>query len=164
MDSDTRMTEAVNGYRALADELATKWGDLASSIAAKIDADEYDGKAMLDAWAKSTRLYVETSYQMWSKALDAAAILSRRPGERHLVDSDPFESPLPGATLTVVEPLEGKSGVLIAKVDPSKLPEDETTFILSADATGYESDKYKGKVLASRGGDTALKKVFIVVE
>ena len=166
MDNDTRVTKAVAGYGELATELATKWGDLASAIAKKIDADEYDGKAMFDAWAKATRLSVETSFLMWNEAVEAATTLSRRPGERYEVDSDPFESPLPGATLAVKNPLVGQAskGLLIAEVNPDKLGDGETTFTLHADATGCEGDTYKGTVLASRGDETQPKKVFIVVE
>lgn len=165
-NDDNRMTLAVNGYRELAEELATKWGDLASGIAAKIDAGEYDGKAMFDAWAKSTRLSVETNYLMWNEAMEAAAILSRRPGERHEVDSDPFESPLPGATLTMEGPLVGQDekGILTAVVRPEKLEDDEATFTLHADATGCEGDTYLGTVLASRGGEAESVPVHIVVD
>jgi hypothetical protein len=165
-DNDTRVTKAVAGYRELATELATKWGDLASAIAEKIDADEYDGEAMFDAWAKATRLSVTTSYLVWNEAVEAAATLSRRPGERYETSSDPFESPMPGATLEVDGPLVGQEsqGVLTATVDPSELEDGKTTFILHADATGCEGDTYKGTVLASRGGETRPKKVFIVIE
>src|SRR4051794_21561127 len=166
MDNEARVTKAVAGYRELATELATKWGDLASTIAAKIDSDEYDGKAMFDAWAKATRLSVETNYLMWNEAAEAAATLSFRPGQRHEIPSDPFESPLPGATLKVDGPLVGQAsgGVLIAEVDPSQLPEGKTTFILRANVTDCEGDTYKGTVLASSGGETKPVKVFIVVE
>jgi hypothetical protein len=160
------VTKAVAGYRELATELATKWGDLASTIAAKIDADEYDGKEMFDAWAKATRLSVTTSYLLWNEAVEAAASLSRRPGERYEISSDPFQSPMPGAMLEVDGPLVGQQskGVLTAKVDPPKLADGATTFSLHADATDCEADTYKGTVLASRGDETRPKKVFIVVE
>ena len=166
MDNDTPVTKAVTGYRELATELATKWGDLASVIATKIDADEYDGKAMFNAWAKATRLSVETSYLMWNEVMESAKTLSPRSGERYELPSDPFESPMPGATLEVDGPLVGQEsqGVLTATVDPPKLPDGETTFVLHANATDCEGDTYKGRVLASRGGETRPVRVFIVVD
>jgi hypothetical protein len=166
MDNDTPVTKAVAGYRELATELATKWGDLASIIATKIDADEYDSKAMFDAWAKATRLSVETSYLMLNEAVEAATTLSRRPSEGYKLPSDPFQSPMPGATLEIEGPLVGQQsqGVLTATVDPAKLADGETTFILHADATDCEADTYKGTVLASRGGEIRPVRVFIVVD
>ena len=166
MDNDTPVTKAVAGYRELAAELATKWGDLASAIATKIDNDQYDGKAMFDAWAKAARLSVETSYLMWNEAMEAAATLSPRPGGRYTLPSDPFQSPMPGATLEVDGQLVGQQsqGVLTATVDPAQLADGETTFVLHADATDCEGDTYKGTVLASRGDETRPVKVFIVVE
>jgi hypothetical protein len=166
MSSDTRMTDAINGYRVLAQDLVTEWSELASSIAAKIDAEKYDGKAMFDAWAEVTRLSVRTSYLMWSEALDAAAILSSRPGEPNEVESDPFESPLPGATLAVKGPLVGKDtkDVLVATVHPEKLGDGERTFTLQADAAKCKGgDTYLGTVLASRGNETKPVEVFIPV-
>jgi hypothetical protein len=166
MSSDTRMTDAINGYRVLAQDLVTEWSDLASRMAAKIDAEKYDGKAMFDAWAEATRLSVRTSYLMWNEALDAAAILASRPDEPNEVESDPFESPLPGATLAVKGRLVGRDSkdTLVAKVHPEKLGDRETTFTLLADATKCEGgDIYLGTVLASRGGETKPVEVFITV-
>ena len=166
MDNDTPVTKAVAGYRELATELATMWGDLASAIAKKIDADEYDGKAMFDAWAKATRLSVKTSYLMWNEAMEAATTLSPRTGERYKLPSDPFQSPIPGATLAVDGPLVGQEskGVLTETVDPLKLADGDRTFVLHADVTDCEGDTYKGTVLASRGDETQRVRVFIVVD
>jgi hypothetical protein len=165
-DDDTRVTEVVAGYRLLATELATMWGDLASSIATKMDDDEYDGKAMVDVWAETVRLSAHSSYLMWNEAVEAAATLSFRPGERYMAHSDPFQSPLPSATLRVDGPLVGQQskGTLIARVDQPQLADGETTFGLHADATDCEADTYKGTVLASLGDKTLPVKVFIVVE
>ena len=165
-DNDSRVTEAVDGYRQLATQLVTQWGNLASGIAAKIDQDEYDGKAVVDAWAETARLSMKTSYLMWNEVVEAAATLSFRPGERYVAHSDPFQSPLPGATLAVDGPLVGQQskGILIARVDQPELADGERTFSLHADATDCEGDTYKGTVLASRGGKTLPVKVFIVVE
>jgi hypothetical protein len=165
-ENDTRVTEAVAGYRKLATDLVAEWGDLASSIADKIDEDAYDGKAMRDAWLEAARLSVWTTYLMWNEAADAVAALSYRPGERYHLSSDPFESPLAGATLTVNGPLVGQQsrGMLIAKVDPSKLEAGEKTFTLYADVTGSDGDTYLGTVLAARGRESESVPVFITVE
>jgi hypothetical protein len=166
MDNDKRVTEAVAGYRELATQLVAQWGDLASGIADKIDQDKYDARAMLDAWADTTRLSAKTSYLMWNEAMEAAATLSTRPGERHEVDSPPFESPLPGATLAVQGPLVGQQSKcgLTATVHPDKLGDNETTFTLHADATGCAGDTYVGTVLATRGGETQTVPVIMPVE
>ena len=165
MDNDTRMSDAVHGYRVLADELTKKWGELASGIADGIDADEYDGEAMLDAWAKAMRLSAETNFLIWSEAVDAATILSGRQYDPDLVESHEFESPLPGATLELDGPLVGdsKGEELYAYVRPRKLAEGQTTFTVYADATGFPGDAYVGTVLASRGGQTESVEVFIQV-
>ena len=97
------------GYRVLADELVTKWDDLASSIAAKIDDDEYDGKAMLDAWAETTRLSAETSYLMWSEAMDAAATLSGRQYDRDVRHYDSAKARCPVRRSSCRETASGAS-------------------------------------------------------
>jgi hypothetical protein len=165
MENDTRVRQVVASYRKLAEELATSWGDLAAGIAEKVDQDEYDGKAMLDAWNKTARLSLKTNYQLWDHALGAAAVLGRREGERYEVHSPTFHSPLPGATLTVQGELVGRQsrGALVATVDPQKLAEGATAFRLRADATSCGGDTYVGKVLASGGGEPEPVDVYIVV-
>src|SRR5829696_4158882 len=95
------MTKVVEGYRGLASDLADMWGDLASSVAARVDADEYDGDEMLRACARTPRLSVQTGFLIWNEAMEAAQALSGRQYERDPRESDPFYSPLPGATLDV---------------------------------------------------------------
>jgi hypothetical protein len=164
-EAETRMADAVESYRSLTTVLVTKWGDLASSIADEMDSGEYDGKAMFDAWAKTTRLTAETGVQMWAEALAAARILSGEqyePDKRH---SDPCQSPLEGATLELEGPLVGLKTrkQLHAEVRPPTLEDGKTEFVVHADATGFPGDTYIGKVLASRGDQVARVDVWITV-
>jgi hypothetical protein len=149
----------------LAEELATNWGDLAAGIAEKIDRDEYDNKAMVDAWNKTMRLSLKTNYMLWSQALGAAAVVGRPEGERYVVPSPTFYSPLPGAALTVQGELVGRQtkGRLVATVDPPQLAAGATEFTLRADATNCEGDVYCGTVLASGGGEPQPVEVYVVV-
>jgi hypothetical protein len=161
------MTDAAKGYRKLGQDLVTKWSDLALDVAAKMDADKYDGKEMADAWAKSVRLTARTGYLLWSEALDAASILTGRQYDRYDVGSDPFESPLPGATLELEGPLIRPYPplfMLFAEANPSQLHANQTTFILEADATYYPAGTYMGKVRATLGDEPPnLIDVFITV-
>jgi hypothetical protein len=160
---DTRMRDAVESCREWTTDLVKKWDDLATSIARKIDHEKYDGEAMLDAWARTTRLTAETGVQMWAQALAVGRLLSGEQYERKKRDSDPFESPLSGATLELEGPLVGyETGQQMpADVDPGQLPEGQTTFVLHADTTDFPGDIYFGKVRASRGAETAHVEVDI---
>jgi hypothetical protein len=157
--------QVVAGYRMLAEELAASWGDLAAGIAESIDRDEYDSKAMLNAWNKTVRLSLKTNYMLWNQALGAAAVVGRAGGERYVVSSPTFDSPLPGATLTVQGELVGRQtkGRLVATVDPPELAEGATAFTLHADATDCEGDVYCGTVLASRGDEPQPVEVYVAV-
>jgi hypothetical protein len=148
------MADAVAGYRVLASELVTRWSDLASGVAAKIDSDQYDAKAATKAWADTATLSAETGLLLWFEALDALSILTGSQYDRYLVESDDFESPVPGATLELEGPLRraGMVGILPAEADPQKLPDGQTTFKLRADATYHQGGTYVGRVLASTTG------------
>jgi hypothetical protein len=152
-EPESRISDAVKGYRRLASELVTKWGELASDVAAKCDAEEYDSSAAMKAWARTTRLTAETGFLTWFEALDAIAILSGRQYSRYEA-KDRFDSGLPGADLTVSTPLRlGQTyAVLVAEVVPAKLPDGETWFELHADGTGRPGGTYVGKVTASKPG------------
>lgn len=163
---EKRMTGAVKGYRKLGTELVTQWSDLALDVAAKIDAGKYDGKEVADAWARSVRLTGQTGYLLWSEALDAMSILSGRQYDRYKVDSDPFQSPFPGATLELEGPLTRfypPPWMLVAKVCPPRLKGNQTTFTLEADATFHPAGTYMGKVRATHGDEHKLIDVFITV-
>src|SRR4051794_9730690 len=101
MADQGRMTNAVEGYRLLASDLADMWSDLASSVAAKVDADEYDADEMLRACARTARLSAQTGFLIWNEAMESARALSGRQSDRDPKESDEFYSPLPGATLDV---------------------------------------------------------------
>lgn len=164
-DDDTRMSDALEGYRVLGEELVTKWGDLGAGIAAKIDADEYDSEAMLDAWAKTMRLSAQTSFLMWSEALDAGAILSGSQYAPDIVHFDAY-SPLPGASLEPEGHFVGeKTGAELpsVKVRPSQLADGETKFTVYADATGLPKDIYWGNVRAWSGVDVEPVEVHLAV-
>ena len=164
---ETRMTDAVKGYRDLATELATRWGKLASSVAAKIDADQYDAEAAHEACAKAARLTADTGGLLWFEALDAISILSGRQYAPYDVDSDPFESTLPGATLELEGPLIKQGGwplvLLFPEVRPPDLPGNQTEFTLHANAKFRPGGTYIGKVRATKGGASESIDVWITV-
>ena len=130
-----------------------------------MDGDEYDGKAMFDAWAKTARLTAETGVLMWAEAMAAARILSGEQYERDERDSDPRQSPLAGARLELEGPLVGHrtDKQLPAVVRPPKLGEGETTFVVHADTTYFPQDDYFGTVLASLDDQSARVDVWITV-
>ena len=167
MNNDTRMTDAVDGYRVLATELVTKWGDLASAIADKIDADEYDGKAMFDAWAKATRLTGGDQFP------DVARGTRRRddpvrPSVRARQASTPTRSRArcPARRSSWMGRWSGlarrrtpaRRGAPVASSQTVRRPSSCTRTRRTS-----RGDAYMGTVLASRGGQTEPVEVFITV-
>ena len=163
MDDDTRMSDALDGYFVLAKELQNDWGKLASTVADKIDKGTYDGEEMLDAWVQTMRLTAQTALKMYSEALDAAEILSGSQYAPVEVDSDPFENPLPGATLALNGPLIGlrTREELVATLNLPWRENGKEFFTVHANATGYAGDVYLGSVLATRSDGSQSIKVFI---
>ena len=161
---ETRMRDAVKGYRKLGKQLVMEWNNLASGVAKKMDTGKYDGKEAADGWARSVRLTARTGYLLWSEALDAASILTGRQYERYYVSSDPFKSPLPGATLKLDHPSPGLIPLLrCSRREVCPKQGDPTTFTLEADATFHPAGTYMGKVRAMHGDEHKLIDVFITV-
>lgn len=163
MNNDTRMSDALDGYCVLANELQKDWGKLASSVADKIDKGKYGSEEMLDAWVQTMRLTAQTGMKMYSEALDAAEILSGSQYAPVLVDSDPFENPLPGATLTLKGSLVGllTRAELVAELNPPWQENGKEFFTVHANLTGYSGDVYRGLVLATRSDGSQSIDVFI---
>src|SRR5439155_12409379 len=115
--------------------------DRASTVASKLDDGSYDADSAVADLAACATLATESGLLLASEALDALAVLTGRQYAPLIVDSDPFSSPLKGATLEVDGPLVDGFGVglpvSVINVIPHTLAPDATEFSLRANATGY---------------------------
>src|SRR6266498_6075528 len=155
------LEDVVHGYTTLAEDLVERWSEHASTVATKLDAGTYDADSAVADLAACATLATESGLLLASEALDALAVATGRQYAPVIVDSDPFWSPLKGATLTLNGPLVDGFGVRlpvnVINVIPPKLDPEATEFSLRANATGYPGGTYVGKVVASKPGSEDQK-------
>lgn len=164
----TPLVDVVHGYAALASSLLERWSAHATAVASRIDAGTYDAESAAADLATSAALATESGFLLASEALDAAAILTGRQYEPHIVRSQTFSTSLAGGKLALAGPLTNGFGsdalpVSVVTVEPAQLGGNQTDFSLSADATGHRGATYVGVVEASRSGTVESVTVWIVV-
>jgi hypothetical protein len=150
------ITEVVEDYTELGTWLVQRWSAHASKVATRLDAGDYDADSAAADLAACASLAAESWARVAWEAIDAAAILTGQEYEPEVIDSDPFSSPIPGATLTLQGPLVGAFGnelpTDVIEIIPSQLGPNATQFRLRADATGHPGGTYLGRVVASKPG------------
>lgn len=102
------------------------------------------------------------------QTLDSLSIFTGRQHEPYIVDSEPFDTSLAGAMLTVAAPLVNGLGSDALPVDairlvPHNLAPSATGFRLRADAAGRRGGTYCGTVTASRGHASENVTVWLVI-
>ena len=160
--------QVAQGYARLASELVTKWGDHADAIATKVRAGNYGADDAVSDLTKWGAIAAESYYLVVNEAVEAIAICSGSQGEPYDIESDPYDSPLPGATLQLVDPLTEPFGDVIpvsaVTVAPTPLAQGATQFRFRTNATGRPGTLYRGVVRASdAAGATADIPVRLVV-
>src|SRR5215207_9152600 len=164
---DSPLAHVVDGYNRLAASLLERWSAHASMVATKLDAGGYDADDAAADLAATASLATESGFLLASEALDAAAILTGRQDEPHIVDSEVFSTSLAGAKLRLAGPLVSGHGsalpAAVVSVKPPELEPTEADFSLRADATGHRAGTYVGSVVASRGDAVESVTVLIVV-
>jgi hypothetical protein len=161
------LSEVVDGYVELGNYLVDRWRDHAANIAAKVEGPQYGADDAVNDLGATTSLAAQSGFLIVSEAFDALAILTGRQSQPYSVDSDVFDSPLPGATLALAGPLtNGFSSPLPASavtIDPTKLDQGQTRFRLQVNATGQRAGTYVGQVQASDGAAMQLVDVWVTV-
>src|SRR5688572_27014536 len=171
MESQSTYTDIVQGYVDLASDLLERWTTQAGKVASKLDSRSYKPDTAMADLAATATLATETGFLFASEALEALAICTERERGPYYVDSDPFYSPAPGATLQLEGPLVGLGAVpdqlpvsVIEILPSSALGPNDTEFRLQANATGHQGITYAGRVTASWPGAADQKvPVWIVV-
>jgi hypothetical protein len=148
------LSAVASGYAQFASERAEAWGALAADVAGRIESGGYRANDIVGDLGKAAFIAGQSWFFLASETLDAVALIAvARLG---LIDSDPFESPLAGASLTVSEPLTEAFGAVLPQEDviivPIVLASGATTFRLCVDAEGHAGGSYEGTVTASVGG------------
>jgi len=161
------LSHAVRGYSALASELGARWSAHASKVAAKLDAGKYDVDDAVADLAATALLVGDSWFLLGNEALEAAAILSGRQDQPHVIVSRPYTAPR-GAKLELTGPLtNGWADTLpvgVVGIQPSQLAADKTEFSLRAVVTGRPPGTYLGGVRATpAAGQPELIRVLIAV-
>jgi hypothetical protein len=164
---ESPLANVVEGYATLGSLLVDRWREQAATVAKKLDDGTYDANGAVADMAKAAALVAESGFLLASEALDAAAILTGRQAGPHIVLSEQFTSPVPGAQLSVAAPLtnlHGSDSLSAIKILPKpKLDPGITQFQLQADATGHRAGTYMGEVVASGAGPPLKAQVWIIV-
>jgi hypothetical protein len=160
--------QVAQGYARLASELVTRWGDHADAIATKVRAGNYGADDAVSDLAKSGFIAAESYYLVVNEAVEAIAICSGSQDQPYDVESEPFDSPLPGAALKLTDALSEPFGDVIpvgaVTVAPTPLAQGATQFRVRTNASGRPGTLYRGVVRASdAAGATADVAVRLVV-
>ncbi|HXD59959.1 MAG TPA: hypothetical protein VN606_18680 [Thermoleophilaceae bacterium] len=163
----TPFTDLLRSYADLTSSLAEKWRTHAANVASRVERPGYKVDHAVSDLAATASLATETGYLLAAQAFEAVSVLAA-PLERNVVFSEPFQSPLPGATLALdgQQLINGFGETLpasIVAIQPPQLGSGETEFIIRADATGRHAGTYLGKVTTVTPGASDHVDVWIVV-
>ena len=160
---DSRLQQVVNGYAQLGSYLVQQWSAQATTVATRLDGGSYTADLLVQDVVAGARLAGWSAFLMGSEALDATAIITGRQADPHIVDSEPFAVPFPGATFTATEPLIAIGGTDSLPTRAISFVSDDKQFRVRADATGHQGSLYRGKVQATAGSNAAQVDVFVIV-
>ena len=157
---------AVEDYTDVVKELVKKWTDFGASITSKLDARSYDADGVVKDAATGVSLVAETGMKLAWEVLDAATILTSRPGARVIRESHDFVAPA-GAKLRLKGHLKSGFGHQLGPgrvfIHPPHLPPGQTNFKLQVDVTGRPAGNYEGWVTATTDQGEEDVKVRIIV-
>jgi len=159
---DSRVSDFVQDYNALATSLLERWSGLASRAASKMDAGAYDATSAAEDAAAGARLAAEAGW-LWTEWMcETFAKLAGFEGGPNIAESQPFEAPK-GSSLELAGPLLKGPGlaelpVSAVTIRPPQLGPKQTEFTLRADGSGYRGGTYVGQVNATteKGKATAV--------
>ena len=155
MSEVPQISEAVEGYAVLAQQLVTDWTPYLTGLSAKAAAGSYgpdDASADFSALAK---LITDSLFAIGSEAMDALAILTSDFSEESKVggfETDPAKAGTV-RTLTLKGDLKSVSGQVLPKERvtpvPASLVPPATQFGLDVNGDGMKSRTYDGFVLST---------------
>jgi len=154
------IAHVAHGYATLASELVTRWGDHADAVATKVKAGDYGADDAVNDLAKCAFIATEGGFLVVNEAVEAIAVCSGSHDEPYEVESQPYDSPLPGATLQLAGALTEGFGdaipVSAVTIVPAPLDPGQTRFRLHVNASGRRAAIYRGVVhAADAAGATA---------
>jgi hypothetical protein len=168
MASESPLAEVADGYAKLASSLVDKWSAHLALVASRLNDGNYDANSAAKDLAATVKLTGATGFLFASKTLDAVALLAPRGPET--AQSGSFNSPLPGAALSVTGPftsLDGASTLAanMITIRPLQLDPGKTAFSLELNAKGCRAGAYRGQVTATpAAGQPQDRNVWIVIQ
>lgn len=153
----SKLSQVAEGYAVLVQTLADRWRARAETIAADVEDGGYGVEEARRDVAGCAFLVTESWFLVASEAVDAYAILTGRQHDPYDVDSEEFESALPGAALALEGPLSDgfkKDALPVDRVTllPAQLEPGKRRFRLRVDAASCFGDTYTGRVIATAPG------------
>jgi hypothetical protein len=150
------LSDVAKGYAGLAETLRERWCAHISKLSSAVEAEDYGVVEARRDLAGCAFLVAESWFLVAAEAVDAYATLTGRQDEPYVVDSEEFESTLPGAALALEGPLAGGYQDVLpvdrVTIVPVQLDLGATTFRLRVNATDRGGDMYIGRVIATAPG------------
>jgi hypothetical protein len=146
MASESPLAEVADGYAKLASSLVDKWSAHLALVASRLNDGNYDANSAAKDLAATVKLTGATA------------------------QSGSFNSPLPGAALSVTGPftsLDGASTLAanMITIRPLQLDPGKTAFSLELNAKGCRAGAYRGQVTATpAAGQPQDRNVWIVIQ
>ncbi|HJR90039.1 MAG TPA: hypothetical protein VJ782_07800 [Aeromicrobium sp.] len=173
MSDVPQASEAFEGWVVLANELLGRWTQLASGIAAQIDAGTYDDQAAAAEFPKAAKLGTDSLFLIGSEAVDAISILTSDFSEQTKVTGYGTDPKLAGTTRTLAwkDDLVSVTGEELpqvkARLAPAILPPGQTQFTVEVDGSGLKARTYDGYVVATSAATAAasasVEEIFVSV-
>jgi hypothetical protein len=142
--------EVIESYAEAGKLLVHEWRDYASTLATDLESG-YDAERAAANLGTAVSLTLETWTRLTIKTLEAIDILNAP--ERQMAESEELSTQYKGADLMVTEDLVDAFDRTIpadrATFDPSPLGDNQSTFTVHVNVTGYRPGIYDGKVLAT---------------
>src|SRR5262245_22427423 len=86
----TGVRAAVEGYIDLGTQLMKSWGDHARKIATRLDTEQYTLDEAVADTAEWGALTVQSVFYIFNEAFDAAAVLTGKQDQPHILTAGPF--------------------------------------------------------------------------
>lgn len=164
-----QLEAAVQGYFELATSLAERWRNHLDEVQGRVEKDGYTADQAVADFTQTAALAAECWTLLAAEAVDAVTTIAAPRSEHDFVESKPFTTNIPEASLTVEGPLVNvqKTDELrpdVVRCEPNPLPAGQKNeFRVIADAVLRDHGLYKGRVRAEAGGASEYVDVEVVV-
>lgn len=155
MSEVPQVSEALEGYAVLAQQLVADWTPYLTEVSAKLGSGTYGPDDAGDDFSALAKLIADSLFAIGSEAMDALAILTSDFSEESTIGGFGTDPSKAGTvrTLTVKGDLVSVSGQVLPKGRvtpvPNSLVPPATQFVLDVNGDGMKARTYDGVVLST---------------